>query len=119
MANQIILVVVLRRIEPLERRNLSDDRAREGVGLVELRDVALRDPPLLGIGIKDRRAILGAQVRSLTVQLGRIVNRGKRDLKNLSVRDLRGVEGIITDSACPVMPLLTVPYSAVRFEPPE
>src|SRR5437899_10733503 len=39
VAGEIVLVILLRGIEVLERRHLGDDRTREDVGLVQLVDM--------------------------------------------------------------------------------
>ena len=69
------------------------DRARKDVRLVELGDIGLGDPLLLVVGIEDGRAILSAPVRSLIVQLGRIVRNRKINLQNLAVGNLLRIEG--------------------------
>ena len=51
------------------------------------------DASLLGRGGKDRGAVLGADVRTLAVELGRIVGDGEIDLQQAAVGDLPGIEG--------------------------
>src|SRR3989449_11008862 len=41
VAGEIVLVILLRGIEVLERRHLGDDRTREDAGLVQLIDIGL------------------------------------------------------------------------------
>src|SRR5258705_6368929 len=89
---QVILMIGLRRIERFQRPDLGHDRLPEDLGGIELRDIGLRNLLLLVTGGEDRRAILCAGVRSLAVELGRIVRDRKEDLQDLAVADLpRGV----------------------------
>jgi len=70
---QIALMVGLGGIEALERRDLGDDGAPEGVGPLQWVDVGLGDALLLVVGVEHGRAVLGAGVRPLAVELGGIV----------------------------------------------
>jgi len=54
MVEQIVLVIILRRVKTLERIHARDYCALEEVRLVELRDVGLGNPLLRRVGIKDR-----------------------------------------------------------------
>src|SRR2546430_12821502 len=58
VAGEIVLVILLRGIEVLERRQLGDDRAREDVGLVQLIEIGLSDIFLSLARVQDRRHIL-------------------------------------------------------------
>src|SRR5271156_2277883 len=91
MMHQIILVIALCRIEPLERLDACRDRPREGVRLVQLRDVALGDTALVRIGDENRGAVLAADIGTLAIELRRVVHDGKCDLQQLAVRDLGGI----------------------------
>src|ERR1035437_9221457 len=88
---QEILMVALSRIKRATRLDCGDDCLPEHVCLVELVDVGLGDVGLLGICREDRRAILGAVIRALVIELGGIVNR-KEDLEQLAVADQSGVK---------------------------
>src|SRR2546428_14113282 len=62
VAGEIVLVILLRGIEGLERRHLGDDRTREDVGLVQLIDIG---PPGLFPGprpVKNRRTVLRPRI---------------------------------------------------------
>src|SRR5882672_5898425 len=85
---QVVLVIVLRRIERLQRADLGHDRLLVDLGGVELGDIGLRHLLLLVIGGEDRRAILRAGVGALAVQLGRVVHDREKDLQDLAIADL-------------------------------
>ena len=70
-----------------------DNRPIERVRLVELRDIGLRRRGLLIADRENCRAILGSRVRSLAVQLRRIMSHGEIDLQDAAVTDLAGIEG--------------------------
>ena len=53
MIDQIVLMMGLCREKALEGLNLSGDGLTENAGLLELRNVGLGDPPLIGIDEKD------------------------------------------------------------------
>src|SRR5271155_347560 len=63
----VVLVIGLGGIKSFQCDHLSHDRRRVNFGLVELRDVRFGDPLLFVVGVENRRTILGAGVRSLTV----------------------------------------------------
>ena len=86
-----MLVVRLGVIEAFERRDLGDDFSGEDVGGIELGDVGLCDAALLVAGIEDRRAVGGADVGALAVELSGIVGDGEEDAEELAVGDLRGI----------------------------
>src|ERR1700676_319493 len=65
VARQKILMIGLGRIERAVRFNSRDDGFLERMGLIELRDVGLRNLRLLGAGREDRRAILRPAIRTL------------------------------------------------------
>src|SRR5438067_10803656 len=90
---QVVLVIVLGRIEGLVQLDTGNDRRLEDGRLPELVDVGLRDPGLLGAGRKDRRAVLRAYVRALAIELGRIVGHGEVNLQELGVADHLRIEG--------------------------
>jgi hypothetical protein len=85
-------VVILGRIEFQIRLDLGNDGGIVDVRLVELGDIGLGDTRLLGAGREDRRAILDAVVRTLAVELGRIMGDREINLEDAPVADLVGVE---------------------------
>src|SRR5712692_10129199 len=58
VAREIVLVILFRGIEVLERRHLGDDGTGEGVGLVHLIDIGLCGLFLVFVPVEDRRTIL-------------------------------------------------------------
>src|SRR2546427_6857114 len=68
VAGEIVLVILLRGIEVLERRHLGDDRTREDVGLVQLIDIGPRGLFLGLVRVEDRRTVLAPHIRALAVQ---------------------------------------------------
>src|SRR3954454_16103994 len=85
---QVVLMIVFRRIEPLQRADLGHDRLLVDLGGVELGDIGLRHLLLLIIGSEDRRTILRTGVRALAVQLRRVMHHGKEYLQDLAIADL-------------------------------
>src|SRR5450755_1570934 len=83
--NQIILVIVLRRIKSSERLYASSYWPRKRVRLFQLADIGLCNTLLALIGVENCRTILRADIRPLTVNLGGIVHHRKCDLQNLAV----------------------------------
>jgi len=73
-----VLVIVLSREEGSARLDDGDDRGVERMRIVELGDVGFRNPSLFNRCREDRRTILGTRVRSLPVELGRIM--GDREI---------------------------------------
>ena len=73
-------MIVLGRIEGPVGLDLCDDRSIECVRLVQLGDIGLGNALLLGIGGENCRTILGAEIRSLAVELGRIMGDRNIDL---------------------------------------
>src|SRR5436853_5222336 len=70
VAGEIVLVILLRGIEVLERRHLGDDRTRENVGLVQLIDIGLWGIFLGLVPVEERGRVLAPHIRALAVQLG-------------------------------------------------
>ena len=103
-----VLVIVFRRIEAMQGLKLGHDRPRKGVRLVELGDIGVGNPFLFIVGIKDRRAILRTGVRSLPIELGRVVRDRKINLQILPYEICRGSNVTATDSAWPVRPPPTI-----------
>ena len=109
MQRQIVLVMLLSRIELLQRHNLRNDGRGKYAGAqdrqaissrqrqlaaLEARstDVILRDLVLLLAAIEDRRAVLASGVRTLPVQLGGIMRHIEKHLQQLLIGNLLGVE---------------------------
>ena len=90
---QEILVVRFGAIKAPAGLDLRHDRRVESPRLVELGYEGLRDVALLGIHRKDRGSVLRADIRSLTVELRRIVNHREKHLQDSPVRDYTWVEG--------------------------
>jgi hypothetical protein len=61
---RVVLMIVLGRIERLRRLDRGDDRRAEDMGLVQLPDIGGRHLLLRGALSEDRRAVLGAAVRT-------------------------------------------------------
>ena len=101
-------MIILGRIEIPAGLDLGNDRSIECVRLVELGDIGLGDARLLRIRGKNRRAILAPDIGALTVELCRIVSDRKIDLQDPPIADQVGVEDDPTDSACPVVVVLTI-----------
>jgi len=72
MQLRIILVIPLRRIKRLQRRHLRGNLPMKSFGLVELRNISLRNFLLLVIAVKNHRAVLRPFIGPLPVYLGRI-----------------------------------------------
>src|SRR2546428_11432474 len=85
VAGEIVLVILLRGIEVLERRHLGDDRTREDVGLVQLIDIGPRGLFLGLLRGEDSRTGPAPHIRALAVQLGRIVRHRKEDPQQLAI----------------------------------
>src|SRR5215831_1467344 len=92
MPRQKVLMVVLGCVELPIRLDLGDDCPIEDARLVELSDIGLGDPRLLGIRRKDCRAILCADIRTLAIELGWIMDDREINLQDPSIADLAGVE---------------------------
>ena len=101
-------MILLGRIESAVRLDSGNDVGLERVRLVELGDVGPRDLHLLGVDGKNRRAVLRAGIRSLPIELGRIMRHREIDLQDVPVADRRGSNVTLTDSACPVLPVPTI-----------
>src|SRR3979411_1221535 len=73
MLRQIVLVVLLGGVKPVQRRHLRHDRTRERLRRGQLLDIALRYLLLLRVPVENRRTVLGAAVGPLTIELRRVV----------------------------------------------
>ncbi len=85
---QEILVILLGRVEAGIVGDLGDDRLFEDMRLVELGDIGFGDLALFRVGDEKCRAVLGAFVRSLEIELRRVVRDREEDLQELAVADL-------------------------------
>src|SRR2546427_11856157 len=87
----VVLMVALWGKEGFQGGVLSHDGARKNLGLFGLLYVCLGDPLLLFAAIENGRPILRPFVRSLPIQLRRVVGHREEDAKNLSVSNFRWV----------------------------
>src|ERR1039457_2468597 len=88
---EVLLVVLLGAEEFRRRHNLRHDRALEDSRLVERRLSLARLGFLPGVVKENRRTILRAVVRTLPVELGRVVAL-KEDGEQLFIGNLGGIE---------------------------
>ena len=86
-------MVIFGPIKGLERSHLRHDGLRKYLRRGQLLDVRLRDALLLVGGVENLRAVLGAFIRTLAVQLRRIVRHRKIDFQKLAEGNLRRIEG--------------------------
>src|SRR5450432_153115 len=91
MQGGVVLVIALGGIKSLQSRHLGDDRPGEKFGLLQLGDVGLGDAFLFAVAVENCGTILAAGVRALPVELGWIVRNREKNLKELAIRNLRGV----------------------------
>src|SRR2546425_4102802 len=89
---RVVLVIILALVEALERRDLGDNRRIEDMRPVQLLDVRLRGLLLLIVRVKDHRAVLLADVWSLTVARRGVVRDREEDLEKLPVANSRRIE---------------------------
>src|SRR4051812_31317461 len=87
---EVVLVVLLRRIELFERRDFGHDRRRKGFRRIQLLLVLLRDSALLIVVIKNRRPILRAAVVALAIERRRIM-RLPKDFQKIFERNNGGI----------------------------
>src|SRR5277367_6841033 len=73
MLSDVILVVVLCRIEGCEGLERRDNRTGKDLGSCQLLDFGLRDASFGFIGEEDRRTVLRADIVVLTIELGRVM----------------------------------------------
>src|SRR5207244_8502171 len=88
---EVVLMVLLGSVEGLQRRDFGHDRPVPNSGLVDLSDDLPRRLFLLRRGVEDRGSILGADVATLSIQRGRIVD-GEEDPQDVRERDDAWVE---------------------------
>src|ERR1044072_8438810 len=93
---EVVLMVVLGRVELVEWNDLCDEGRVTHARCIHLCDDLLGRLALLGAMVEDRRAVLRAHVRALTVQ-GRRVVYGEEDFEKFAVGDGRRVEGYLHD----------------------
>src|SRR6185312_2281104 len=89
---RIILVISLRGIKGLQRDDLRDNASMKHFGLSQLRDVGIGNTLLVGVRIRNHRAVLRAFVWALAVELRWVVDDGEEHLEQLAVRNLRRVK---------------------------
>src|SRR5882724_4476054 len=82
---QVVLVIALGRVKPFQVVHAGDDGAVKYTRRAQLGDIGGGDVLLRIVAVDDRGAILRARVRSLPVQLGRIVHHGEEYLQQLAV----------------------------------
>src|SRR6266498_751188 len=87
MMRKIVLVITLRFIKRLERRDFSYDGPVKHFGLVQLIDISLCNALLFFVTIKDRRAILRSGIRPLAIQFSWVMCDRKENLEKLAIRD--------------------------------
>jgi hypothetical protein len=88
---QVVLILVLSLPEPAGGLDLGDDLAGPQAGRVGIGDRVLGDLLLLIAGLKDRGAVIGADVVHLAVDRRRIVDL-KEELEDVAERGLLRVE---------------------------
>src|SRR6516165_9542489 len=88
MMSSIVLMVSLGRIEGLQWNDLGYDRAREDLGFCQLRNIGLGNSFLFVLCVEEHRTILAAHIRTLPIQLSRIVRYRKEHPKQLAIGDL-------------------------------
>src|SRR5271154_1399601 len=71
--DQIVLMIILRRIKALQRFYPGGDRAGENMRRVQLGNIGARSRFLFGTGGKDFGTVLGALVGTLAVHFGGIM----------------------------------------------
>src|SRR5436189_695563 len=91
MIDQVVLMIALSFVEGVKRGHLCRNLTAKNFCLIQLLDVAFGNSLLFVSRKEDRRTILWANVRTLSVQLGRVVCNSKENLEELSVSDLRRV----------------------------
>src|SRR5215467_7318858 len=104
MKRGVILMIRLCVIECLQWNHLRHNWTRKYFCLFKLGDVCIGNALLFVVRIEDHRAILRANVRSLTIEFSWIMGHGEEDLKQLAVRDLGGVEGDLYGLGVPRAP---------------
>src|SRR5215831_9531883 len=70
----VVLVIDFGVVEGLQRDDFGHDGMREDVGFFQLIDIRLRNALLFFIGVKNHRAILSANIWTLTIELCGVVS---------------------------------------------
>ena len=91
---EILLMIVLRLVERLERHNLRYNWLLPDFGGVRFLDNFLRHRLLFGVVIEYCGSVLGSDIPPLAVKRGRIM-RGEEDLQDIFEGDLFGIEGYL------------------------
>ena len=89
-------MVLFRRKERRERREFGDDLAPPKVLAVQGTENLLGDPPLRLVLVEDDGAVLGTDIRALSVLRRRVVGRHE-DREEVTVGEDLGVEGDLDD----------------------
>src|SRR5271166_223899 len=82
-----ILMVLLGGVKMRQRHHLGDDWPGKSLAPLKPGDIGLRLALLLFVGVEDYRAVLGPGIRTLPVELGRVVSNKKENPQQLIVRD--------------------------------
>ena len=100
VAGEVLLVIILSRVERRRGRDLGHQRAIPYPGRVELTDDLLRDRLLLRAVIEDHRTVLRADIVALAVERSWVVDR-EEDLQNLTQTDDGRIERHLYDFRVP------------------
>jgi hypothetical protein len=90
---QVVLMIPLGGIERLTRLDPGHDRSWKHMRPIELGDVGVGNFGLLIISWKDRRAVLGPGIRTLAVELSRVMGYREIYLQDAAVADPLRIEG--------------------------
>ena len=97
---KVLLVIILGHVELIELHDLGDDGFAPNVLVVQLFNELLSLSLLFVIVIENRRAILSAHIRALTVERGRVMDR-KEYVQYVLVSDDLRVEFDLYDLRMP------------------
>src|SRR5580658_10069732 len=86
-------MVVFSPIKRLERSDLRDNRLSEYFSRGQVLNICLSDALLFVASVKDLRAVLGPFIRTLAIQLRRIVSYREIDIQELTIGNLRRIVG--------------------------
>lgn len=89
MLREIVLVIILGWEELKQRDNLRDDGCGETARVRESFNIASSVLLLRGIGVENGGTILRANIRPLSIKLGRVVRHFEEHLQQLLVRHFR------------------------------
>ncbi len=117
---RIILMIIFRIIERLQRHHLRHDRPPKHFRLVKLRNVSLGNVLLLVIAVEDHRRTAcpyPAPDGSAPSWPSPPPRKTRTATLHKSPHLRQMVKQFFTDSACPVLPLLTVSYIRILHRP--